>query len=460
MNNNDIISELNRRDFLAGGSFATVMALMGGIPLHGAEEKSVLNPDGSTTYKGEAVPVKVGIIGCGLWAREILKTIALLPNGPVVAICDTYPAYIKRAGDLAPKAQKYSDYKQLLADKNVEAVIVATPSYQHKEIVIEALTAGKHVYCEAPMANSLEDARAIAAAAKAHPKLNFQVGLQSRADKQIYKLYEWRIKPGVIGKTVKARMQFNKKMSWRLTSPNPEREIEINWRLNKKTSLGLVGEIGIHQIDIANWYLGLQPIAITGFGSVMLWKDGRDVADSVEALIEYPGGIFVNYTSTIDNSFEAEFNVFYGNEGAIMMRERKAWLFKEADAPVLGWEVYSKPEEFYREKGLILGAGATKQESRAVDRFAPADAKTALEYALESFLLNAHNLHAAVEDFNAAYDPDDAAAFTEYLKDQAKNREPAAGWKEGLEATATVIKANEAITDGRKIELKKEFFEI
>ena len=80
----------------------------------------------------------------------------------MVAICDTYAPFLRRAKEAAPKAETYSDYRQVLAQKSVQAVIVATPSHQHKEVVLAALQAGKHVYCEAPLASNLEDARAIA----------------------------------------------------------------------------------------------------------------------------------------------------------------------------------------------------------------------------------------------------------------------------------------------------------
>lgn len=450
-------SELNRRDFLAGGSFATVMMLMGGIPLRAAEETK---PDtaGGTNYKGEATPVNVGIIGCGLWAREIIRTLALIPHGPVVALADPYPAYLRRAGDLAPNAQRYKTHTELLADPKVQAVIIATPTHQHKDLVIEALKAGKHVYCEAPLAHTVEDARAIARAAKEHPKLNFQAGLQARADLQIANLHKWRIQPAVWGKPLTARQQWNKKQSWRLASPNPEREAEINWRLDKAVSTGLAGEIGVHQLDVTNWFFGSLPTAITGFGSVLQWKDGREVPDTVRVVCEYPGGLTGIFESTIANSFEGELAIFLGSDGAIMLRERKAWLFKEADAPVLGWEVYSKREEFYRESGLTMGAGGTKQTTHTEDRFAPADPKSPLQYSLDAFLINSHNLEAGVKDFTEIYG-DDESQLLEYLKDQEKNRQPAAGWKEGLAATVTAIKANQAIVTGRRVELSPSDFE-
>jgi predicted dehydrogenase len=325
-------SDLNRRNFLKGGSAATFMMLMGGVPIHAAEEKPAGDKGADEThYKGEAPPLKFGVIGCGLWAREMLKTLAVMPNAHVVALCDTYGPYLKRASDLAPKAQKFNDCAKLLEEKDVQAVIVATPSHQHKDIVLAALKAGKHVYCEAPLATTIEDARAIAQAAKAHPKLNFQVGLQGRSDKQLYNLCNF-VRTGVLGRPLKARSQFHKKMSWRLTSPNPDREKEINWRLARETSLGLVGELGVHQVDVANWYLMGQPVAVTGFGTLVSWKDGRDVPDNVMAVFEYPGGMLFNFESTVGNSFDAEMNMYYGSDCAIMLRERRAWMFKEVDA--------------------------------------------------------------------------------------------------------------------------------
>jgi predicted dehydrogenase len=371
---------------------------------------------------------------------------------------------VKRAADLAPNAQKYSDYKQLLADKNVQAVVVATPTHLHKDIVLEALQAGKHVYCEAPMAASLDDARTIAKAARDNFGVNFQVGLQSRADKQVYSLANF-IRSGVLGKPLKARQQFHKKQSWRFPSPNPEREKALNWRLDQAISLGLVGELGVHSIDIANWYFNAQPLSATGFGSLVQWKDERSIPDNVLVTLEYPGGVFLTYEATIGNSFEAELGLFYGTDCAIMMRERRAWMFKEADAPLLGWEVYARKDAFYNESGIVLGAGNTKQETQS-KKDTPADAvvdpKSPLQYALGTFLKNSDTIGSGVADFKKNFDPEDKAALKEYVDGLQKERTwlPAATWRDGLDATITVAKANEAIQKGQKIVFKPEWFEL
>jgi predicted dehydrogenase len=337
---------------------------------------------------------------------------------------------------------------------------VATPSHQHKEIVLTALAAGKHVYCEAPMATTIEDARVIAKAAEGALKVNFQVGLQNRSDKQLCELCNF-VRTGVLGKTVKARAQFHKKTSWRLTSPNADREKEINWRLQKDISIGLIGEIGVHQVDVATWYLLNRPVSVTGFSSLLNWKDGRDVPDSIQAVFEYPGSIFFHYESSLCNSFDAELNMFYGTDCAVMMRERRAWMFKEVDAPLLGWEVYAKKDAFYKESGIALGAGKTKQDAQKAKAGEDlVDPKSALQYSLEAFLINSNTVTSGVEDFAASFDINDAKALKEYLASLEKNRLPAAGPKEGYEATVTAIKANEAILKGQKITYSNEWFEL
>merc|ERR1711916_153487 len=173
------VSQFNSRDFLKGGSLSSMAALVGGT-LVTAPEKA----QAQASSKPTSPPVKFGVIGCGYHGRDVIGTLAVLPNAPVVALCDKYGAFLRRAGRSAPKAAKYEQYQDLLNDENVEAVIVCTPTHQHAQIVKDALAAGKHVYCEATISNSVEEAREIALAAKKNPRLYFQAGLQNRSDSQ------------------------------------------------------------------------------------------------------------------------------------------------------------------------------------------------------------------------------------------------------------------------------------
>ena len=408
-NENDALG-YNRRDFLKGGSVATLMTMLGGVELFAQTNAA---PAGAT--KEPAVKIKVAVIGLGAWGREILNTLARMPQAEppieadIAAVCDTYPAFLKRGGNAAPGAAQTADYKTILDNKDIKAVVIATPTPDHKEVALAALKAGKHVYCEAPLAGSIEDAREIALAAKAAKHLAFQTGLQMRSDKQRLFLLPF-VRSGALGTTVLARAQWHKKTSWRSASPNPEREKALNWRLNKATSLGLIGEIGSHQVDQAGWFLKALPTAVTGFGSINFWKDDRDVPDTVQAVFEFPGGVRMIYDATLANSFDGEYEMLYGSDAALMMRESQAWMFKEVDSPLLGWEVYADKVAFYKETGIALVAGKSKPP--------PVDAQghpiqpdplttTPLFCALGNFLRNAAELEAAAEDYKSSYGADD-----------------------------------------------------
>ena len=444
-------ADFNRRDFLKGGSLATLMTLLGGVELRaqsGPEEPK----------KPTGPKVKVGLIGLGLWGRDVLSTLNRLPQAEVAAICDTYPAFLKRSAKNAPGAATADDYRKILDNKDIPAVIIATPTHKHKDIVINALQAGKHVYCEAPIASTVEDAKAIALAAKNHPKQYFHAGLQLRSDPQRHFLLPF-VRSGALGKWVMVRSQWHKKHPWRQTSPNQDREKEINWRLTKEISPGLIAEIGVHQIDSARWYLGMRPVSVTGFGAIRHWTDGRNVPDTIQTVVEFPGGIHFAQDITLANSFDTEYEMYYGTDAAVMMRGNKAWLFKEVDSPLLGWEVYARKDRFGDETGIALVANATKIAAQGDQPIEEAPfTNTPLFYSLENFLSNANDLGGAVEDFASSFDVNDAAALKKYLADI--RLQPYAGYKEAFESTVVALKANEAITKGQKVVFKPEWFEL
>lgn len=450
--------DFNRRDFLKSSSLTSLAMMMSRVVLKG-EDKAKAG-GAPTEYKTTGAPVNCAVIGCGVWGREILNTLSRLPNAPVVAICDSYAPFLRRAKESAPKAEAFADYQKVLENKDVKAVLVATPSHQHREITLAALQAGKHVYCEAPLANSVEDARAIARAAQAAIHLNFQAGLSLRSDPQHHFLLQF-LRAGAMGTTIKGRGQWQKKQSWRRASPNPEREKELNWRLRTEDSLGLIGEIGIHQVDVASWFIKARPVAVTGFGGLLHWNDGRDVPDTIQAVFEYPGGVLFNYESTLANSFDADYEMFFGTDSAVMLRGNKAWMFKEVDSPLLGWEVYARKDEFYKETGIALVANATKLVAQGAKPVEDAPyTNTPLSYAMEAFIGNTDTHHSAVEDFSSSFDVSDRKALKDYLDNVTKHNAPAAGYADGFEATVVAIKANEAILARQRLTFEKGWFEV
>jgi len=443
--------DVSRRDFIRGGSLATLMTMLGGVELRAAEPPK--NAEGKSLGGPK---VKCGVIGLGVWGREIVGTLQRQAEAEVSGLCDTYGLMIRRAAKDSPSAMTTEDYHKILEDKSIQAVIVATPSHLHKDIVIEALQAGKHVYCEAPMATSVEDARAIAKAAQAAVGQVFQPGLSLRADPQRHFLLQF-IRTGAIGKAVMARAQWHKKQSWRFASSNPDREKAVNWRLDKDLSIGLAGEIGIHHLDSMIWLLKDRPLAVTGYGGIMRWDDGREVFDTVQAVLEFPGHLQGVYTASLANSFDSDYEMFYGSDAAVMMRGNKAWLFKEVDSPLLGWEVYASKEVFYKETGIALVANASKSTGQSEGKELPFT-NTSLAFSLEAFLSNVNEVIGAVEDFTATYNTKDKVALSKHLA--GIELQHAATWREGLDATVLAIKTNEAIAGRKRIELRDEWFHV
>ena len=133
MNDNNQNGGVNRRDFLRGGSLATIMTMLGGVELLAQSTNTPTNSIPSN------VKVNVAVIGLGTWGREILKTLGSLPQAQVTIICDTYAAAMRKCASDAPGAKQVADYKAVLEDKSVQAVFIATPPAQHRDIAVEAL---------------------------------------------------------------------------------------------------------------------------------------------------------------------------------------------------------------------------------------------------------------------------------------------------------------------------------
>ena len=422
----DSPGSVSRRGFLASSMTAGVAALA-----LGAQVEEVRAQAKPTPAAPAGPPVGLGVIGLGAQGRAILAALSRLPGANVVAICDNYAPLLTRGKEQAPKATPVPEYKQVLDNPAVDAVVIATPTHQHKEIALAAVQAGKHVYCEAPLAHTVEEARAIAQAGK-NSKSVFQVGQQYRANPQHLHVSKF-VRGGVLGKIVALRAQWHKKGSWRRAAPNPAREAMVNWRLNRATSPGLIGEEGIHSLDTINWFFKTQPVAVTGAGQTMLWNDGRETPDTVQCVFEYPGSLSLAYDATLANSFDGSYELAMGGDAAVLLRGERAWIFKEVDAPLLGWEVYARKEQVGDSNGIALVADATK--ILALGKIPGKDGTTldpgkdALYYSLESFLGSIR-----------------------------EKKPPVCGPVEGLQAAVTALKANEAILAGGKVTYQKEWF--
>ena len=206
----------------------------------------------------------------------------------------------------------------------------------------------------------------------------------------------------------------------------------MNWRLAKATSAGLPGEIGIHHFDLTTSYLDTMPTAVSGSGTIVGWNDGREIPDSVTCLFEYGKTMRATYAATLTSSFGGSYATFQGNNSSLLIREKRAWLFKEADSALLGWEVYARKEPVHDDVGIALVADATKilAAGKEPGKDGPVEPEQ-------------EALYLALDNFAWA----------------VRGKAPVnAGALEGLQATVTAITAHEATITGSRIPLTPDMF--
>ncbi len=287
-------NQVNRREFVSrslgvAGAAAVMLPRLKAAP----PARPNISPNGVVNY---------GFIGPGSRGQALLGHLSKVDVGRCVAMCDIYPPNIdKGLKTLGQNAEKYSDYRQVLDRKDVEAVFIAVPLFVHYEITTAALDAGKHVFCEKSLVFTPEEVHGLRAAAAAHPKQVLQTGLQRRYS-QIYQMARQMIDKGMLGRVTHIHAQWHRNSDWRRPVKDKKLEEQINWRLYRKYSGGLAAELASHQIDIADWMFGSTPVSVVGIGGIDYWKDGRDIYDNIQLIYTYPKGQKLLYSSITNNA--------------------------------------------------------------------------------------------------------------------------------------------------------------
>lgn len=322
---------------------------------------------------GANARVRFGVIGMGERGTQLVRDALACPNTECAGFADVYTRRLEEAKKMAPAAAGHMDYRALLDDSSVDAVLIATPQHLHAECFIAALAAGKHVYQEKTMAFTVEDAQAMRAAYRNAKGLTVQIGHQALSSGQLTDAAKYLAGSG-IGKitAIHARMFRNTphgKPQWArpvypdMTPENlmwkaflggaPERDFDAdryaNWRLFKDYSGGSVHENMCQQL--AFWYqaLGLTiPRAVTMSGGVYLWKDGREVPDTMHVGMEHNEELLFSWDSGFGNSHPGVSEDVLGTDGTI----------------VRGQQIRYVPQKVNRPDGAeVLGATPTAQQA-------------------------------------------------------------------------------------------------
>jgi predicted dehydrogenase len=285
--------------------------------------------------------VRVGMIGVGGRGHELLRQIVAVPNVDVVAMADVYPRRFDEAKKVVPNIQTFDDHRRLLDQKDIDAVIIASPLHIHARHFLDGLAAGKDLYSEKTMTWSIPEAEQCLNAAKKSDRV-VQIGLQHESDGSLADAKKW-IKDGTVGKVtmVESWMSRNSKHGqgqWVRPIPSdctaanvkwdaflngrPPQPFDankfINWRLFWEFSGGNVTENMIHQISWVMTALDLPvPTAAYMTGGVFSEKDGRQVPDTIAVSLEFPGDVIVNWQSTFSNSHYGLGERILGSDGTI-----------------------------------------------------------------------------------------------------------------------------------------------
>ncbi|MEZ0472789.1 Gfo/Idh/MocA family protein [Luteimonas salinilitoris] len=278
--------------------------------------------------------VRIGIIGVGDRGSALLQNLNQSRNCVVTAVCDDYPPNLARARALAgPRAAAHADYRRLLQAGGLDAAVVATPLDLHAPVVLDALDAGLHVFCEKAMARTVEDCTAMVERSRQHGRV-LQIGHQ-RMFSPAYLRARARILAGDIGVVTQIRAQWHRNSNWRRSvPPGSGLERKINWRLYKQHSGGLMTELACHQLQVANWFFDAVPTRVIGSGSLCYWKDGRDIDDQVALIYDYSGGRKLIYDSLINNRRYGCEEQVQGDKGTI--EAETAQMFTETTPTVPG----------------------------------------------------------------------------------------------------------------------------
>jgi predicted dehydrogenase len=370
-----------RREFIAKTGIVTAGIALGAQTLTAAEY---------TRVKGANDKIRMGFIGIGNRGSQLLNLFMKQPDIEVVALCDIYEPYLlrdrskvdprylndmpgqipKMGETFAKKPVLYNDYRKLLADKNIDAVCIATPDHWHALQTIDAISAGKDVYVEKPLTNTLVEGRKMVSAWKASNRV-VAVGLNRRGNSVFQKLAK-EIPQGKIGKvTVGQAARISnmypdgigkmkaeeppKDFNWDMwLGPRAYRPYQYNIAPYKFRWWGdyssQMGNWGVHYMDAIRWLMGeTAPSAVTAHGGKFVLDHDADIADTMQVTFEFASKKIISFSI-----FEASSNVIYpfgeleirGTKGTVYASERGYRIYPTIPGQFQTWKTQIEPEQY------------------------------------------------------------------------------------------------------------------
>ena len=384
------MTRITRRDFAktaTAAGVATVATTLSASRVMGASER-----------------VRLGFIGLGNRGDQVLDGFLPHKDAEVVAVCDLYQPYLDFAANkIGGKPKQYHDYRKLLDQKDIDAVVIATPDHWHALQTIHACQAGKDVYVEKPLSLCVAEGRTMAHFVHKHKRVA-QVGIMRRSAPLCKEAAEI-VRSGEIGKVTFVRA-LHVQNEWPRGIGNPPNEDapkDLDWDAwlgpapkvpyNKNRTFyrfrwfydysgGQLTNFGVHYIDMIHWALGQDtPLAVTAMGGKYAIKDNREVPDTLEVIWQYPGNTLVTFTQINTNGAPAT-----GRPGEIEFRGTKGTLYVKWN----GYEIVPElliPNEFPVRSPLTRSRdGQYRKGSKAHIKPKKAAGKNATELHARNFL--------------------------------------------------------------------------
>ncbi|MFC1543105.1 Gfo/Idh/MocA family protein [Candidatus Neomarinimicrobiota bacterium] len=457
--------KIGRRDFLQGLATIPVLGLFGyalqkEIGYKRAQQDAGAEAEGPVS---DASDLNVALLGAGAQGEVLMTSMLKIPNLRFRAVCDIWTEFnLQKAVNTLKKYNfdptGYEDYREMLdKEKDLDAVVIATPDFWHAQHAIDCLQAGLNVYCEKEMSNTLDGAQRMVLAARESGKL-LQIGHQRRSHPRYIHCYEHLLKEAnLIGRIVTVNGQWNRSRSADLGWPNqytiPEARLNKygfksmpqfrNWRWYKGLGGGPIVDLGSHQIDIYNWFLEARPEAVIASGGTDYYsKTTHEWYDTAMVIFEYTtseGVVRAYYQTQTTNGSQGYFENFMGDQGTLLVSESQATypgsIYRQPDAP---------PWDEWVQKGYI---SMPKIQMPRPPTEAVLDVRETIS----------PDEHSIPIDMRDPYHKPHLANFFNAIRGIEELNCPA---EIGYETAVTVLKVNEAIEAGRRLYYSPEEFEV
>ncbi|HZL26928.1 MAG TPA: Gfo/Idh/MocA family oxidoreductase [Acidobacteriaceae bacterium] len=346
--------------------------------------------------------IQIALIGAGIQGQGDTKVALQVPGVKLVAVADCYDGRLTHAKELwGSDIFTTRDYREILARKDVDAVIIATPDHWHKQAAVDAMHAGKDVYLEKPMIHLYSDGPEIIEAARATNRI-IQVGSQ-RVSNVLYAKARDLLAAGAIGKLnmVAARWDRNSSIgAWNYSVPLDAStetcdwprflgtapkipfsgERFFQWRKWKDYGSGVAGDLFVHLFSGTHFITGSHgPTRAVATGALRFWKDGRDANDVLLGLLDYPEGFNLDLrVNFVDGGEESEGFLFTGSEGTMEIAGSGVTVTRKPLATEPGYTVSTFADDMqrryveeYRKKYPVKHLSG--EPSRDVEKFVPPD---------------------------------------------------------------------------------------